>query len=194
MRSINFEKWKQTTWHYFRFITFFTFIILTNVNSTNWIFMQFYPTNIVFCINIQLRKTREAQQHWTTNEQQGQLSLFNWTFTFKIWKFLKQASPKAANIHNRWWRERSERNLRFHSKITKRPRRGRTQASYANIPYVRPLRGRSYHHFLNRRLRCLRQLNQRLWIFAAFGDACSNKKAALGMIIVWIILLSTRDQ
>ena len=29
-------------------------------------------------------------------------------------------------------------------------------------------RGRSYHHSLNRRLRCLRQLNQRLWIFAAF--------------------------
>ena len=80
---------------------------------------------------------------------------------------LARASPKAANIHNRWWRERSERNLRFHSKITKRPRRGRTQASYTNIPYVRPLRGRSYHHFLNRRLRCLRQLNQRLWIFAA---------------------------
>ena len=26
---------------------------------------------------------------------------------------LKQASPKAANIHNRWWRERSERNLRL---------------------------------------------------------------------------------
>ena len=48
--------------------------------------------------------------------------------------------------------------------------------------------------FWNRRLRSLRLLNQRLWIFAAFGDACSNKKAALGMIIVWIILLSTRDQ
>ena len=25
---------------------------------------------------------------------------------------------------------------------------------------------------VDRRLRCLRQLNQRLWIFAAFGDAC----------------------
>ena len=84
---------------------------------------------------------------------------------------LKSASPKAANIHNRWWRERSEWNLRFHSKITKRPRRGRTQASCANIPYVRPRRGRCYHHSLDRRLRCLRQLNQRLWIFAAFGDA-----------------------
>ena len=40
-----------------------------------------------------------------------------WTLAFVIWN-LKQASPKAANIHNRWWRERSERNLRFHSKIT----------------------------------------------------------------------------
>ena len=29
-----------------------------------------------------------------------------------------------------------------------------------------------YHHSWDRRLRCLRQLNQRLWIFAAFGDAC----------------------
>ena len=35
---------------------------------------------------------------------------------------LKQASPKAANIHNRWWRERSERNLRFHRKQVVRPR------------------------------------------------------------------------
>ena len=52
--------------------------------------------------------------------------------------------------------------------MSRRPRRGRTQAGCANIPYVRPLRGRSYHHSLNRRLRCLRQLNQRLWIFAAF--------------------------
>ena len=85
--------------------------------------------------------------------------------------YLKRASPKAANIHNRWWRERSERNLRFNSKIIKRPRRGRTQATCANIPYVRPLRGRSYHYSWNRRLRCLWQLNQRLWIFAAFGDA-----------------------
>ena len=80
---------------------------------------------------------------------------------------LARASPKAANIHNRWWRERSERNLRFHSKKIKRPRRGRTQASSAKTSYVRPLRGRSYHHSLHRRLRCLRQLNQRLWIFAA---------------------------
>ena len=39
---------------------------------------------------------------------------------------LKQASPTAANIHNRWWRERSERNLRFNSKIKNVPRRGRT--------------------------------------------------------------------
>ena len=87
-------------------------------------------------------------------------TVFYWTFAFKIW-YLKQASPKAANIHNRWWRERSERNLRFHSKRTKRPRRGRTQASYANIPYVRPLRGRSYHHF---------------WTagFAAFGSSTSG--------------------
>ena len=44
------------------------------------------------------------------------------------------------------------------------------------IFYVRPLRGRSYHHSLNRRLRCLRQLNQRLWIFAAFGDALASDK------------------
>ena len=80
---------------------------------------------------------------------------------------LARASPKAANIHNRWWRERSERNLRFQCKLIWRPRRGRTQANCSNIPYVRPLRGRSYHHSLNRRLRCLRQLNQRLWIFAA---------------------------
>ena len=29
----------------------------------------------------------------------------------------------------------------------------------------------SYHYSWNRRLRCLWQLNQRLWIFAAFGDA-----------------------
>ena len=78
------------------------------------------------------------------------------------WNYLKRASPKAANIHNRWWRERSERNLRFQCKLIWRSRRGRTQANYANISYVRPLRGRSYHHFLNRRLRCLRQLNQRL--------------------------------
>ena len=35
---------------------------------------------------------------------------------------LKQASPKAANIHNRWWRERSERNLRFLRKQVVRPR------------------------------------------------------------------------
>ena len=56
--------------------------------------------------------------------------------------YLKRASPKAANIHNRWWRERSERNLRFHSKTIKRPRRGRTQASCAFTPHVRPLRGR----------------------------------------------------
>ena len=35
---------------------------------------------------------------------------------------LKQASPKAANIHNRWWRERSERNLRFHRMQVVRPR------------------------------------------------------------------------
>ncbi len=48
-----------------------------------------------------------------------------WTLAFMIWN-LKQALPKAANIHNRWWRERSERNLRFHSKKTRRPRRGRT--------------------------------------------------------------------
>ena len=40
---------------------------------------------------------------------------------------LKQTSPKAANIHNRWWRERSERNLRFHSNIIK------TSSKRANI-------------------------------------------------------------
>ena len=32
---------------------------------------------------------------------------------------LARTSPKAANIHNRWWRERNERNLRFHSNIIK---------------------------------------------------------------------------
>ena len=40
---------------------------------------------------------------------------------------LKQTSPNAANIHNRWWRERSERNLRFHSNIIK------TSSKRANI-------------------------------------------------------------
>ena len=94
--------------------------------------------------------------------------------------YLKRASPKAANIHNRWWRERSERNLRFQCKLIWRPRRGRTQANCANIPYVRPLRGRFYHQSLNRRLRCLRQLNQRLWIFAAFGDALASDKVERG--------------
>jgi len=33
---------------------------------------------------------------------------------------------------------------------------------------------------LNRRLRCLRQLNQRLWIFAAFGDASASDKIERG--------------
>ena len=88
--------------------------------------------------------------------------------TFSSDYHLKRASPKAANIHNRWWRERSERNLRFHSNIIKRPRRGRTWTSFNYTPYVRPLRGRFYHLSWDRRLRCLRQLNQRLWIFAAF--------------------------
>ena len=49
-----------------------------------------------------------------------------------------------------------------------------------NQTFVRPLRGRSYHHSLNRRLRCLRQLNQRLWIFAAFGDALASDKVERG--------------
>ena len=40
---------------------------------------------------------------------------------------LAKTSPKAANIHNRWWRERSERNLRFHSNIIK------TSSKRANI-------------------------------------------------------------
>ena len=40
---------------------------------------------------------------------------------------LARTSPKAANIHNRWWRERSERNLRFHSNIIK------TSSKRANI-------------------------------------------------------------
>ena len=31
------------------------------------------------------------------------------------------------------------------------------------------------YHSCGRRLRCLRQLNQRLWIFAAFGDAFLRK-------------------
>ena len=52
-----------------------------------------------------------------------------------------------------------------------RPRRGRTQASRKHTPYVRPLRGRSYPHHGGRRLRSLRLLNQRLWIFALFEDA-----------------------
>ena len=61
--------------------------------------------------------------------------------------YLKQASPTAANIHNRWWRERSERNLRiFTAKPSRRPRRWRTQASCKYTPYVRPLRGRFHHH------------------------------------------------
>ena len=40
---------------------------------------------------------------------------------------LARTSPKAANIHNRWWRERNERNLRFHSNIIK------TSSKRANI-------------------------------------------------------------
>ena len=96
---------------------------------------------------------------------------------------LARASPKAANIHNRWWRERSERNLRFHIMKIKRPRRGRTYGIFAQFACVRPLRGRSYHHSLNRRLRCLRQLNQRLWIFAAFGDALASP------LFLWYSLL-----
>ena len=92
--------------------------------------------------------------------------------------YLKQASPTAANIHNRWWRERSERNLRiFTAKPSRRPRRGRTQASCSNTQYVRPLRGRFHHHHGDRRLRCLRLLNQRLWIFALFEDASAAQPA-----------------
>ena len=112
-----------------------------------------------------------------------ELSHLKWKFSqasVVALDFVACQSKKAANIHNRWWREQSERNLRFHSKIIKRPRRGRTQASCSNIPYVRPLRGRSYHPSWNRRLRCLRQLNQRLWIFAAFGDALASDKVERG--------------
>ena len=51
----------------------------------------------------------------------------------------KKTSSKRANIHNRWWRERSERNLRiFTAKPSRRPRRGRTQASCKYTPICSP--------------------------------------------------------
>ena len=84
-----------------------------------------------------------------------------WTFAFIKGDFLKQASPrstlslaraspKAANIHNRWWRERSERNLRFHKKTIKRPRARlcrlpeQEEGDHKQALNVRPLRGRFY--------------------------------------------------
>ena len=92
----------------------------------------------------------------------------------------KKTSSKRANIHNRWWRERSERNLRiFTAKPSRRPRRGRTQASCSNTQYVRPLRGRFHHHHGDRRLRSLRLLNQRLWIFALFEDASAAQPTVM---------------
>jgi len=45
---------------------------------------------------------------------------------------------------------------------------------------VRPLRGRFIILLLNRRLRSLRSLHQRLWIFAAFGDALASYKVERG--------------
>ena len=53
----------------------------------------------------------------------------------------------------------------------------------AQLAYVRPLRGRFYHHSWDRRLRCLRQLNQRLWMFAAFGDALASDKVKRGDVL-----------
>ena len=47
--------------------------------------------------------------------------------------YLKQASPKAANIRNCWCRERSERNLRFHSKIIKTSSKRANDSFYMNV-------------------------------------------------------------
>ena len=52
-----------------------------------------------------------------------------------------------------------------------RARRGRTYGIFAQFACVRPLRGRYVILLWNRRFRSLRSLHQRLWIFAAFGDA-----------------------
>ena len=43
---------------------------------------------------------------------------------------------------------------------------------YLQLVYVRPLRGRFFILLLIRRFRSLRSLHQRLWMFAAIGDAC----------------------
>ena len=61
-----------------------------------------------------------------------------------------------------------------------RARRGRTYRIFAQLTYVRPLRGRYVILLWNRRLRSLRSLHQRLWIFAAFGDALASDKIERG--------------
>ena len=50
------------------------------------------------------------------------------------------------------------------------PQASLPSASQPAVMDVRPLRGRFYHYSWDRRLRCLRHLNQRLFMFALFED------------------------
>ena len=58
-----------------------------------------------------------------------------WTLAFMIWN-LKQASSKRANIHNRWWRERSERNLRIFTESRQDVLEEGEQKQAVNIPHM----------------------------------------------------------
>ena len=65
----------------------------------------------------------------------------------------------------------AKRNLRFHSKIKNVLEEGEHKHAVQLFPMFALFEDDFTIIHGYRRLRCLRQLNQRLWIFAAFGDA-----------------------
>ena len=109
----------------FVFVTGLPVFVFCNRLLPVWFFNGFCLFFVTGCCPFCFSVCKGSRLHWKTNgvnlyrfvgkslKRSAWALLKNWTFALKNGIYLKQASPKAANIHNRWLSCRRQRSLRF---------------------------------------------------------------------------------